>query len=84
MHVDQETNELYTIDSHFYGEKKVVLYADNEGKVPQKLHDELNCISRALSAYWDLKGYADYAGVKVFNASKYSLIDAFERKKNII
>lgn len=84
LHVDQETNELYTIDSHFYGEKKVVLYADNEGKVPQKLHDELNCISRALSAYWDLKGYADYAGVKVFNASKYSLIDAFERKKNII
>lgn len=84
LHVDQETNEVYTIDSHFYGEKKIPLYADVEGKIPQKLHDELNCISRALSQYWDLKGYADYAGVKVFNASKYSLIDAFERKKNII
>ncbi len=81
LHVDQETNEVYTIDSHFYGEKKVTLYADVEGKIPQKLHDELNCISRALEQYWELKEYADYTGVKVYNASKYSLIDAFERKK---
>ena len=84
LHVDQETNEVYTIDSHFYGEKRVPLFADVEGKIPQKLHDELNCISRALSQYWELKKYADYAGVKVYNASKYSLIDAFERKKEII
>ena len=84
LHVDQETNEVYTIDSHFYGTKRVTLYSDEEGTPPQKLHDELNCISRALSQYWELKYYSDYAGVKVFNASKYSLIDAFERKKNII
>ena len=84
LHVDQETNEVYTIDSHFYGTKRVTLYSDEEGNPPQKLHDELNCISRALSQYWELKYYSDYAGVKVFNASKYSLIDAFERKKNII
>ena len=83
LHVDQETNEVYTIDSHFYGKKKVPLYADVEGKIPQKLHDELNCISRALSLYWDLKYYADYAGVQIFNASKYSLIDAYERVKRI-
>lgn len=83
LHVDQETNEVYTIDSHFYGKKKVPLYADVEGKIPQKLHDELNCISGALSQYWELKKYADYAGVKVYNASKYSLIDAYERKKEI-
>ncbi len=81
LHVDQETNEIYTIDSHFYGKKKVILYSDEEGQVPQKLHDELNCISRALESYWDLKTYADYAGVNVYNASEYSLIDAFERKK---
>lgn len=83
VHVDQETNEVYTIDSHFYGEKKIPLYADVEGKIPQKLHDELICISRALSYYWDLKYYADYADVHIFNASKYSLIDAYERKKEI-
>jgi hypothetical protein len=83
LHVDQETNEVYTIDSHFYGDKKVTLYADDKGTIPQKLHDELNCISTALVQYWELKYYADYAGVKVYNASKYSLIDAYERKKEI-
>jgi len=83
LHVDQETNEVYTIDSHFYGKKKQLLYADVEGKVPKKLHEELNCISRALSLYWELKYYADYAGVKIFNLSKYSLIDAYERRKEI-
>ncbi|MBO5632338.1 MAG: hypothetical protein J5965_25060, partial [Aeriscardovia sp.] len=57
LHVDQETNEVYTIDSHFYGTKRVTLYSDEEGTPPQKLHDELNCISRALSQYWELKYY---------------------------
>lgn len=83
LHVDQKTNEVFTIDTHFYGETKRTLYADDKGFVPQKLHDELNCISCALANYWELKEYADYAGVKVYNASHYSLIDAFERKKKI-
>lgn len=81
IRVDQETNKLYTIDSHFYGEVKRPLYADIEGKVPQKLHDELNNISSALEKYWKLKEYAEYAGVHIYNASNYSLIDAYERKK---
>ena len=81
LHVDQDTNEVYTIDSHFYGKRKMPLYKDTEGKIPVKLHEELNSISNALRSYWDLKAYADYAGVKVYNASEYSLIDAFERKK---
>lgn len=81
LHVDQETNQVYTIETHFYEEKKIYLYRDADENVPQKLHEELNCISRALSYYWELKYYADYAGVEVYNASSYSLIDAFERKK---
>ena len=81
LHVDQETNEVYTIDSHFYGQKKMPLYKDVDGKVPVKLHEELDSISNALKQYWNLKDYADYAGVKVYNASEYSLIDAFARKK---
>lgn len=81
LHVDQENNMIYSIDKHFYGEKKIYLYSDVEGKIPQKLHEEINCISRALSSYWELKEYADYAGVEVYNASAYSLIDAYERSK---
>lgn len=84
LKVDQESNMVYTIDSHFYGEKKrIQLYTDVDGKIPQKLHVELNAIAQVLSNYWDLKYYADFVGVKVYNASKYSLIDAYERKKVI-
>lgn len=30
---------------------------------------------------YDLKEYADYKGLKVYNASEYSWINVFERKK---
>lgn len=84
LRVDQETNELYTIDTHFY---KKDLYKDpiydknNRRVIGTTLHEELQSIATALSAYWDLKFYADWKGVKVYNASEYSWIDAFERKK---
>lgn len=81
LHVDQETNEVYTIDSHFYGQEKIPLYKDSAGKIPVKLYEELISISNALKLYCELKEYADYAEVKVYNASEYSLIDAFDRKK---
>ncbi|MCR5290713.1 MAG: hypothetical protein K6E51_12040 [Treponema sp.] len=81
LHVDQKTNEVYTIDSHFYGQKRLTLYKNKEGTVPVKLYEELVSNAEAFKLYWELKAYADYAGVKVFNASEYSLIDAFERKR---
>lgn len=83
LHVDQETNQVYTIETHFYEKKKIYLYDESKDGVPQKLHQELDCISRALACYWELRNYANYAGVKVYNSSTYSLIDAFERKKTI-
>lgn len=81
IHVDQETNELYINDKHFYGEKKQKLYKDSAGTIPITMSEELFCESIAFKSYSELKCYADYAGVKIFNASEYSLIDAFERKK---
>ena len=83
LHVDQNTNDVYTIDTHFYGKKKMPLYKDSAGKIPVKLHEELYFNLNALKLYWELKDYADYAGVRVYNASEYSLIDAFERRKLI-
>ena len=79
--VDQETNVVYMNDAHFYGQKKVVSYRDSEGKIPIKMHEALFCVANAFKLYWDLREYAEYAKVKVYNASEYSLIDAFERKK---
>jgi hypothetical protein len=74
-------NMLYTEDTHFYGVIKKPLYADVNGKIPEKMHKELRSISNAFYLYWQLKRYADSVGVSVFNASEYSLIDAFPRKK---
>lgn len=86
LHVDQKTNKLYSLDTHFYSNQSV--YKNDvykyEGEVryfPQKFHEELLSESIAFSGYWDLRYYAEYAGVQVYNASEFSWIDAFERKK---
>lgn len=85
LRVDQKTNLLYTEDTHFYSNKDV--HKDSYDSIKKrrpigtKLHDELFSIGTALKDYWDMKAYADWKGVKVYNASEYSWIDAFERKK---
>ena len=81
LRVDQVTNELYTIDSHFYGKVKRQLYSDVAGTVPQRLPAELKCLSMHFEFYWLLRDYAERTGTCIYNASEYSLIDAFERKK---
>lgn len=88
LRVDQETNELYTIDTHFYNNKSV--HTDkkfydqkNRGRSRKdwKLHDLIYAHGRMFEYYSDLKEYADYKGLKVYNASEYSWINVFERKK---
>lgn len=85
LKMDQETNVLYTIDTHFYDNKKVYgdFYDEKQNRRPvgTKLHEELSAEATALQEYWELRGYADWKGVKVYNASEYSWIDAFERRK---
>lgn len=79
--LDQNTNTLYTIDTHFYGNKRYPVYMDSECTQPSHLHNELLMASKALESYWLLNEYANYANIKVYNASEMSWIDAFERKK---
>ena len=81
LRIDQDNNKLYTIDRHFYGENKIYIYADSYSKVPERLDRELITVSQALSSYWELKDYADTRDVHIYNASGYSDIDAFERRK---
>lgn len=85
LKMDQETNELYIIDTHFYDNKAVYgeLYDEKQNRRPigTKLHEELFAEATALQEYCELREYADWKGVKVYNASEYSWIDAFERKK---
>lgn len=79
--MDQCTNMLYCKDLHFYGNKRIPVYLDAEGKLPSKLHLELLMVSKALEGYWILRNYSRYAAVEIYNASEFSWIDAFERKK---
>lgn len=85
LHVDQESNIVYSIDTHFYSSKEVALddfdIKNNRRTFGTKLHEEYFSAGIALKDYWDMKAYADWKGVKVYNASEYSWIDAFERKK---
>ena len=85
LHVDQETNIVYSIDTHFYSSKEVALddfdEKNNRRTFGTKLHEEYFSAGIALQDYWRLREYADWKGVKIYNASEYSWIDAFERKK---
>ncbi|MBO7484710.1 MAG: hypothetical protein J6T84_01445 [Spirochaetaceae bacterium] len=83
IHINQETNELYITDSYFYGSKINKEYKNSSETIPSSLTlaEELLNESIAFNNYSELNNYADYAGVKVYNASEYSLIDTFERKK---
>ena len=44
-----------------------------------KMHEFLDALSITFRGYFILKDYADYLGAKIYNCSKKSYIDAFER-----
>lgn len=84
--VDQETNELYTADKHFYNND--CIYADktlfdslSRRKINSDLAEEIRTIYVIFKLYKEMAEYAQYKGLKVYNACEYSWIDAFERKK---
>ena len=86
LRIDQSNNKLYSIESHFYNNDDI--YKDDDLFDETKKHFlndpiwyELQCIAKAFKAYSELQDYADYKHLKVYNASEYSWIDAFERKK---
>lgn len=87
IRVDQETNELFSIDRHFYNNKDVYsdkkLFDEKRGRIRSdwKLHEYIYAFGRMFEYFDDLKGYADYKGLKVYNASEYSWINVFVRKK---
>lgn len=88
VRIDQQTNKLYVVDKHFYNAKDVYAkdFSDSISKhgtemVGWKLHDLICAYGNMFKMYAELKEYADYKGLKVYNASEYSWINVFERKK---
>ena len=79
VHVEQETNRLYLEDEHFYGIEKRYMYKDPEQKIPDTMSNFFLNVGRAFAWYEKLREFADWAGVRIINASSFSWIDAFER-----
>lgn len=84
--MDQTNNKLYEYDTHFYASQEV--YGDMKTRQKNDLHylnvtysQSLMEMYNVIHGYEELEEYAKWKGVKVFNASEYSWIDAFERKK---
>lgn len=84
MYVGQKDNVLYTFDTHFYNNDIYSRPVESEFKgVPfgctmeQKLYE----LYMVFYEYNMLNRYAQWKGVKVYNASEFSMIDCFERKK---
>lgn len=79
-----EDNSLHFIDDHFYktAHKTVPLMKkDKNGNLTGiRIHEQFMSLHKAFYAYTRLREYADYRKVKVFNITKGSFVDAFERK----
>lgn len=80
LKIDQNTNEILLADNHFY-QKDKGLGEDFSVVSGWDLHDLILSYSTMFRMYSELKEYADYKGLKVYNASEYSWINVFERKK---
>lgn len=87
IRVDQESNELFSIDSHFYNNKQVYsdkrLFDAKRGRIRSDwtLHEYIYSFGLMFENFYELSEYAKYKGLKVYNASEYSWINCVERKK---
>ena len=80
LYVD-DRNRVVTVQPHFYEENPKELDRIAEAYAGVHIHDVLGSMSVAFRSYHAIRRYADKVGVKIWNATPGSLIDAFERKK---
>ena len=78
-------NEVCLKDEHFYDDKKVIglrkLYKSAYSNEVSTMEETFISLAKAFTGYTSLKYYAQSKKVKIFNASKISFIDVFERKQ---
>lgn len=77
-----EDNTLYMKNEHFYFEKNLSLtplFLDPQCTEKTKVHVFFNALSRAFEAHQQLAEYAKFIGAEIWNASKKTYIDAYER-----
>lgn len=87
IRIDQENNDILTYDKHFYKNENIMIDKNVFNRSHMrvypgwKLHDLIHAFANMFGDYAELKKYADYKGLNVYNASEYSWINCFERKK---
>ena len=79
VRIEQDTNRIYTNDEHFYGITKRYLYQDSNQDCPTTMDVFLKEVQAVFYWYKKLREFADWAGVRIVNASSFSWIDAFDR-----
>lgn len=77
-----EENIALVHQKHFYDENESVpaIMQDYITR-PRRLYEILHKFYLSFKGYWDIKRFADSKGISIYNASEFSMIDAFERRK---
>lgn len=85
VYVGQKDNVVYTIDRHFYNNNEVCpekIEPEKGGhKLGMTMEQLFDAVHIMFQSYRQLRGYAEWKGLKLYNASEYSMIDCLERKK---
>lgn len=85
IYVGQDDNLVYSVDSHFYKNNEVCpLPTDLKKKgrrFPANMEQYMEMCHNIFYEYNLLARYAKWKGLKVYNASEYSMIDCYERRK---
>jgi hypothetical protein len=75
-----DKNEALVNQKHFYDENESKPLKMQDWNRARKLHEMIHKFYLSFRGYWELKSFIEKSGVKVYNASEISMIDAFERK----
>lgn len=76
-----DNNNLQHIDDHFYKIEKKTTPQLHANGTPVKMHEFFLSLHKAFYAHHRLQKYAQYRNVNIYNATKGSFIDAYERKE---
>ena len=75
-----DENVALVNQKHFYDEGNTKSESMHRHSRPRRLHEILEKFMLSFKAYFELKDYAETKGVKIYNCTPGSFIDAFERK----
>ncbi len=75
-----DDNRVVSVQPHFYSDSKEEQLRSATEYKGYRLHDIVKSFYVAFNSYHQLRRFADWKGVKIYNATPGSYIDAFERR----